>query len=175
MINLSGESREVMNQQMVPIWADAQRVVDNDELDVRLHGLAEAGIVALGGAVVFAAKVAPGWRPAKGESLTGVEAGLNKVFLDELVDTDQQGWAASCIGQGVLLANRVFHLAALATGLPIDVALSADLGGPVAVNGSTFDTFPSSTFRFYVRRDDDPWMSEDLEGFDQPVALIRSS
>jgi hypothetical protein len=30
-------------------------------------------------------------------------------------------------------------------------------------------------FRFYVRRGDDPWMSDDLEGFDQPVAVIRAS
>jgi hypothetical protein len=61
------------------------------------------------------------------------------------------------------------------TDLPIDVSFSVDLGGPTVVRSEVFETFPSSAFRFYVRRADDPWISDDLEAFDQPVAVTRPS
>jgi len=165
----------MMNTLMAPLWAEAHLSIDREVLHPRLAELVEAEVVVLGGAVVFAKRARPNYRPAVGESLTGVEASVNKVYLDELVDTGQPGWAAKCIVQGVLLADRVLRMCASVTDLPVDVVLSADLGGSEVVGDDVIETIPSSTFRFYVRRGDDPWMSDDLDGFNQPVAVIRAS
>jgi hypothetical protein len=129
-------------------------------LDPRLAELIEAGIVVLGGAVVFAKPAPADYRPAADESLTGVEAGVNKIFLDELVDTEQPGWAAKCIAQGVLLAEQVHRRCASVTDLPIDVALSADLCGSTVIGGEAIETFPSSTWNERYPRTRQVWSGE---------------
>jgi hypothetical protein len=84
-----------------------------------------------------------------------------------VVDTETHGWEATCVGQGLLLGERVLRDASLVFNGPIDVVISVDPG--------TSDSYPSSTFRFFVYREEDRWTSDDLENsaFGEAVMVLR--
>ena len=96
---------------------------------------------------------------------TGDEALVNKLHLEDYLDTDPPDWATRCIAQGVLLGRQVLTRAATLTPMPIDVVLSADLGG--------VNSHPSATFRFYRHRPDDRGITDDVDRASQPVAILR--
>lgn len=70
------------------------------------------------------------------------------------------------VGQGILIGRRILLMASEITSVPPEVLISADQGG--------LDRPPSSTFRFYGRRPNEPpWRSEDLEHYSEAVLVIR--
>ena len=139
---------------MRTIWAQAEPVMATGQLHGSLQKLIDVGLVAVDGGLFFAALRRTGHRVADIHDLTGEEAGVNKLYLDDIVDTDIDGWAAYCVGQGVLLGRAVVEAAARFTRRPIDVLISADFGAPIQVGDQVLDSCPSSTFRFYCRRVD---------------------
>jgi hypothetical protein len=56
--------------------------------------------------------------------------------------------------------------AAMVTATPVEVVISVDPGDEACA--------PSATFRFYGRRDD-PWLTEDLDAYGEPVLVLRTS
>lgn len=164
-----------MNAAMRPIWARSQRTVDTGQLHESLQALLADGLVLIDGGLFFAKLLGrSGARVDDGGDLTGAEAGVNKLHLDDnIVNLNLEGWAEYCVGQGVLLGRAVFKAAAALTAAPVDVLISADLGDPVQVADHILNACPSSTFRFYGRRPNNPWTTDDLEGIVHPVARLR--
>lgn len=156
-----------MSSSMRPIRNAADAVVAAGRLEPPLAALVAAGVRAYNGGVYFKTNLrafpflTPG---ALGR--TGHEALINKLHLDNLVGTSGRDWPARCVGQGLLLGRQVLLQAAMVTGTPIDIVISVDPGDQTCA--------PSSTFRFYGRRDD-PWMTEELDAYGEPVLLLRGS
>jgi hypothetical protein len=165
---------ESMNEPMRSLWVGAEPLVATGELHADLIELLDAGLTAVDGGVFFTRELrANGHLRAGDTDLTGQEALINKLHLDDLVDVGGDGWPVICVAQGVLLAGRVFDCAAELSPLPIDVVVSVDSGGPRQVGDDVIETYPSSTFRFFVHREGQPWLSEDLGGFTEAVALLQ--
>ena len=166
---------ESMNGPMRSIRAEAETLIAVGQLHAYLSELLDAGLTAVDGGVFFTRELRSNGHLKTGDTdLTGQEALINKLHLDDLVDVDSAGWSAICVAQGVLLAERVFDIAAAMTPLPIDVVVSVDLGGPRKVGDAIIESYPSSTFRFFVHREGQPWISKnDLDGFTEPVALLQ--
>ena len=162
-----------MNESMRPIWAEAQTTVDAGHLDESLQAKLVDGLELSDGGLLFATHLRKTSLRRNPNDLTGWEADVNKVCLDELVDTDLPGWAGYCVGQGALLGRAVLEAAAGLTSMPVDVLISADLGDPTRVGDEMLSAYPSSTFRFYRYRPDNLWTTEELAGMMQPVARLR--
>lgn len=156
-----------MSSSMRPIRQAAQAVVAAGRLDPSLTALLAAGVRAYNGGVYFKTNLRA--NPALSMRALGRtchEALINKVHLDDLLGTSGRDWPARCVGQGLLLGRRVLTEAAMVTGTPIDVVISVDLGDEACA--------PSSVFRFYGRRED-PWLTDDLDAFGEPVLVLRGS
>jgi hypothetical protein len=157
---------ELMNPAMREIRQEAEALIAVGELTSGLQELIDAGLTQTDGGVYFTKFVA-GNSHMDQTSLgqTGHEALVNKLHLEDYLDTDPPDWATRCVAQGVLLGRQVLTRAAKLTPMPIDVVLSADLGG--------VNSYPSATFRFYGHRPDDRWTTDDVDRFRQPVAILR--
>ena len=152
---------------MRPIRAAAEAVVASGRLEPPLAALLTAGVRAYNGGVYFKTNLRELPHVTRGAlGRTCHEALVNRVHLDDLVGTSGRDWPVRCVGQGLLLGRRVIAEAALVTGTPIEVVISVDPGDETCA--------PSSTFRFYGRRDD-PWLIEDLDRYGEPVLVLRGS
>lgn len=152
---------------MRPIRSAADPVVASGRLEPALATLVFAGVRAYNGGVYFKTNLRALPFVATGAlGRTGHEALVNKLHLDDLVGTSGRDWPARCVGQGLLLGRQVLLQAAMVTGTPVDVVISVDLGDETCA--------PCSVFRFYGRRDD-PWMTEDLDAYGEPVLLLRGT
>ncbi len=158
---------ELLNSSMRPIRNAAEAVVATGRLAPSLAALMGGGVRAYNGGVYFKAtlRANPQLRAA-GLGRTGHEALINKLHLADMLAPCGPDWPARCVGQGILLGRRVVAEAALVTGTPVDVVISVDPGD---------DEYASSaTFRFYGRRDD-PWITDDLDAYGEPVLVLRGS
>ena len=136
-------------------------------LEPPLAALLSAGVRAYNGGVYFKTNLrALPFLTAGALGRTGHEALINKVHLDDLLGTSGRDWPARCVGQGLLLGQQVILAAAMVTGTSIDVVISVDPGDETCA--------PSSIFRFYGRRDD-PWLTDDLDAYGEPVLLLRGT
>lgn len=162
-----------MNEPMRSLRAAADGLIAAGELHPDLIELLNAGLTAADGGIYFTSYLQGNGHLLGVGDLTGQQALINKLHLDDFVDVGRAGWEVICVAQGVLLARRVIDSAAALSPLPVDVVISVDSGGPWQVGDSVFETIPSSTFRFFVHRDDEPWMSEDLDGYSKPMALLQ--
>ena len=145
---------ESMNEPMRSIRAQAQPLIAAGALDESLSALLHAGFSVAGDGVFFTRELElNGHLRTAGLDLTGEEALINRLHLDDLVDTGKAGWAVDCLVQGVLLAGRVFEAVAALTSLPIDVVVSVDLGGRREGGDQVIESYPSSTFRFFGHRE----------------------
>jgi hypothetical protein len=158
---------ELMSSSMRPIRAAAEAVVASGRLEPPLGALVTAGVRAYNGGVYFKTNLREHPNLIRGNlGRTCHEALVNKLHLDDLLGTGGRDWPARCVGHGVLLGRRVIADAAMVTGTPIEVVISVDPGDETCA--------PSATFRFYGRRDD-PWLTEDLDAYGEPVLVLRTS
>lgn len=170
----TGVVLESMNEPMRSLWAAAQPLVALGDLHGDLIELLDAGLTVVDGGVFFTRELQGNGHLRVGDTdLTGQEALINKLHLDDLVDVSDAGWPAVCVAQGVLLAARVFDLAAALTPSPIDVVVSVDSASFRQIGDEIMETYPSSTFRFFVHREGQLWLSEDLDGFTEAVAVLQ--
>ena len=97
------------------------------------------------------------------------EAFVNKVYLDDwLNDCQTPTCLEEKLGQALLLAVKVGQIAEQ-SGVTVAVIISADIAADISADNSTTDV----VFRFHgVRPNEAPWLSDDIEQFQEPV-LVR--
>lgn len=159
-----------MNEAMTPVLAAARGLVKlGTVLDLRLRELALPGVVAEDDRLYLRALLAVRDGQRDHVDRSGHESWVNAVHLDEIVGDDVDEWGAHCVAQGLLLAEQV-HQSVPAAREPVvvDYVISVDLG-------EERDTYPSSSFRFYRHRPDEPPMLAEIGAFVQPLLRIRRS
>ncbi|GEA86989.1 hypothetical protein [Cellulomonas cellasea] len=100
---------------------------------------------------------------------SGHESWVNSLHLDEVVDDGADQWGALCVAQGLLLAEQVHQsIPQQRDSVVVDYVISVDFG-------EARGTYPSSSFRFYRHRPDEPPMLAEISTFAQPLLRIRRS
>lgn len=157
---------EHMNGLMREIRREAADLIDAGRLDPGLQAfLDDQGLVVRdGGRLYFAGLLRLNGDRSPYSSLTGRESWVSSFHPDQFLGTEQPDWATVNLAHSVLLARQVLTRVAALTPMPVDVLVGIDLGG--------FGSYPSSTFRFYGRRPDDRWLSDDLDEYRQEAVGI---
>ncbi len=120
-------------------------------LQPRLAELAAGPLSERGGALVLEALVAPGLGDPKSHDLTGFEALTNKIHLEDHVDAGCRGDAM--LQQGIRYAEAL-------------VARLSRKKGAFRVVLSRDPDLDDVTVRFFTRRPEQPWGSDDPEEFE---------
>ena len=169
---------EMLNEAMEPLRALSQPLVDAGRLDGRIQAELDEGLTVREGCLFFVSQLhnVRGGSVADFGGPTGLEGFINKLPLDWLLDgaddsaawlafVGTEDWAARCLAQGILLGRAVVAAAADLTDMPVDIWIHVDHGPN--------EEYPSASFRFVIRREDDLWAG-DLAGFEQPILRMTS-
>jgi hypothetical protein len=149
---------------MQPYRKEAELLLPSEVLAPELSALLAEGLVVEDGALYFVACRRSNPHLMGDTSLTGRESIINKLHLDDYVDTATDRWAALCVAHGLLLGREVLSQAdSLELPFPVEVV--------TAVQSDT-SQFRASTFRFYLRRPADPLLADDLEQYEGSAILV---
>jgi hypothetical protein len=162
-----------MNEPMRHLRDSAADLIEIGVLHERLEHLLAQGLTVVEGCSYFSDYLDQNSHLSR-EEMGALEhqSLVNKLHLEDYWDgATSTSWDAWCVAQGVLLGRGVLAEAERLTDLPIDVVVTLDEGGalPPYTDYSTVsfgpdsgdESEPSSTFRFYVHRDEHCWIGDD--------------
>lgn len=153
------------NRAMSALLDRAVEVAELGVLDPRLEGLASEGMESREGALVLHRNARQNSHLFKADDLTGSEAAINELHLDDYFNG--QEWPIQCVGQGILLARRIFEDSREITTNTIEAVIAVQAGMADGI-------LPSATFRFYCLRPDDRWLADDIELYGEAILTIQS-
>jgi hypothetical protein len=142
---------------MACAWAKVEEARKSVEWSRALRKLAASSLIRYKGATVFGDLIAPGLGDPQNDDLTGFEASTNKIHVADFVEGECDGHAL--VAQGVMFAEAVVGRLAEA-GEPARVLLSRDVhSGAVTV-------------RFFMKRRDQPWGSDDPNDYQEEEVAV---
>lgn len=93
-----------MNEPMRSLWPAAQPLIASGALHADLVELLDAGLTAIDGGLFFTRDLQTNGHLRAGDSdLTGQEALVNKLHLDDVADVGDAGWPAVCVARARFL------------------------------------------------------------------------
>ena len=181
--------QELMNEPMRRLRDAAADLIKVDQLNTELREYLDEGVTLEDGCVYLSRELAVNSHLSRKKmGALGHQSLVNKLHLEDYLEEETPvRWDLWCVAQGVIFARAVLDAVAVLTSLPVDVVLTLDQGGTappgaerstVSFNQDTEDfnvSVPSSTIRFYVRRDGDRWIDDDAidEMFDV-IMIVRA-
>jgi hypothetical protein len=178
--------QELMNEPMRTLRYRAVDLIKNGCLDRELQKYLDQGLVVEEGCIYLAVELAQNPHLSRDKmGALGHQSLINKLhLLDYYEDDVAVPWELWCVAQGIMFARKVLAATKMLTAMPVDVVLTLDQGGAIApytqqsIVSFTPDSgdlsAPSSTIRFYVRRDGHRWIDDEaINDMHDAIMIIR--